>query len=241
MSERAGAPGRTGMFVALGAVALAVGLLVPVALADARAGASAPAAVEESIPPLPEPEKQWPDAVILGDSYTEGAGSSTTSRERRWSTLMSDAMEWDEVNLSVPGTGYAAGGAERRSFEFLIDEIVARSPDVVLVSGGRNDTWFAATDVGAAATRLFARLAEDVPDAEVIVISPWWDDDAAPTTFDEAVDAIRVAAQTAGVRYLDTGQPLSGRAELLSPDGVHPNDDGHAALADAVLTALRTP
>lgn len=228
------------MVVALVAVVAAVGLLVPIALGlvPGRSDAASDVSQPERIPVLPEPEQQWPDVVFLGDSYTEGAGSSTATRDRRWTTLLSQSREWDEQNLAVPGTGYAAGAEESRSFEFLVEEIAAASPQFVVLSGGRNDAWFEADVVGEAASRLFARLAVEVPEATVIVLSPWWDDDGPPESFTAAAQAIRDEAEAAGVRYVDTGQPLVGHPERVSRDGVHPNDEGHAVLADVVDAKL---
>jgi lysophospholipase L1-like esterase len=41
------------------------------------------------------------------------------------------------------------------------------------------------------------------------------------------------------VPLLDIGDPLLGRSEAVVKDGVHPNDTGHAAIAAAVIEALK--
>jgi len=44
--------------------------------------------------------------VFIGDSYTHGTGSS--SKALRWSSVVSSAEGWSEVNLGRGGTGYKA-------------------------------------------------------------------------------------------------------------------------------------
>ncbi|MCM4078567.1 SGNH/GDSL hydrolase family protein [Actinoplanes sp. TRM88002] len=48
-------------------------------------------------------------------------------------------------------------------------------------------------------------------------------------------------ASQLGLQYVDAiRRVIDGNDDLLCDDGIHPNDDGHRALADAILPACRT-
>lgn len=91
----------------------------------------------------------------------------------------------------------------------------------------------------AAADALFGDLRQRYPAAQIFVVNPWFDDDPPPTSPDAFVAALKKAAKSNGVAFLDTGQPLLGKPKLISSDGIHPNADGYHVLADAVDQALR--
>lgn len=201
-----------------------------------------PATADRTPRPIPtfsfdgEPERET--VAFIGDSFTEGAGSSTTTREYRWSTLVSDELGWVEKNFAVGGTGYVNGGPADAPFHTVVPEVVATEPDIVVVAGGGNDQWSEPAEVEDAAGDLFATLRSELPDAQIIVISPWWHTEP-PASMPDLIEAVRSAAEADGATFVDTGQPLQGHREWLSGDGIHPNDEGYAVLADAVLDALR--
>jgi lysophospholipase L1-like esterase len=188
-------------------------------------------------PTIPAP---MPLAVFIGDSYTQGAGGGGV----RWPTLVGDAHGWDVDNLGLGGTGYIKTSDENGcgrpycgTYGQTIDEIVG-SPRYIVVAGGRNDIGLPTADVAAAADGLFGELRERYPDAMIFVMAPWFDDDAPPPSAGEFAQAIQAAALENEVVYLDSGQPLLGRTDLISADGVHPNAAGYQALAAAVTAVL---
>lgn len=177
-----------------------------------------------------------PDVVFLGDSYTVGIGSEGPD----WPTTVSAALGWNAVNLAAGGTGYVteAGvegcGKEHCGAYLEQSTAIAGNPDIIIVSGGRNDSG---DGIEAAALKLFTTLHEENPNATVIALSPWMDDDPPGDALTAAATAIHAAADASDVAYIDTGQPFVGHPELISADGVHPNADGYAALS-ALLTPL---
>ncbi|MDD7930054.1 SGNH/GDSL hydrolase family protein [Microbacterium thalli] len=179
------------------------------------------------------PETTSPHVAFLGDSYTFGTGRSEGS-ENRWTTIVSNALAWDEERFAVGGTGYVQGD----SYTNRVGLVIAAAPDVVIVSGGRND-WRVADQVEAAATTVFSQLRDALPEATIIATNPWWDDDPAPAEMTFVSEAVRSAADATGIAFVDIGQPLEGHPEYLSEDGVHPNDDGYRVIADAVEPLLR--
>lgn len=177
-----------------------------------------------------------PDVVFLGDSYTVGIGSEGPD----WPTTVSGALGWNAVNLAAGGTGYlteagVAGCGKEHCGAYLEQSAsIEGEPDIIVVSGGRNDVG---DGLEAAATALFTSLQERYPESTVIALSPWTDDDPPAEALTAATTAIRSAAEAAEVAYIDTGQPFVGHADLISADGVHPNAAGYAALS-ALLTPM---
>jgi acyl-CoA thioesterase-1 len=110
---------------------------------------------------------------------------------------------------------------------------------VVVVSGGRNDLAVAGDQSCAQSVATFyADLRSAFPDAEILAVSTLWDDEPAPDDLAVIADAVRAGVERVGGAYLDVGQPLAGRPDLLGRDGVHPNDEGHRAIADAINSAI---
>lgn len=202
-----------------------------------EAGAATPGATRSPLPP------GAPRAVFLGDSGTAGVGADG---QPGWATHVATAQGWAEINRALPGTGYVTsvtGEAARAvcgqescpSYAELLAEVAAADPDVVIVSGGRED---AERSVTRPAGELFMALQQQVPDARIIVVSPLWDESPLSPDMAGTITGIRTAAQQTGVQYIDIRQPLNGRADLVAPDGNNPNPAGHRAVADAVLAGL---
>ncbi|OAZ44198.1 hypothetical protein A9Z40_12425 [Microbacterium arborescens] len=186
-----------------------------------------------------------PIVVFLGDSYTAGTGASDTSLG--WASLVGEAEGWRVRNLARGGTGYGArvtgegapaacGRDECPTFGEMAREGAALVPDIVVVSGGRNDVGGSPVDAEVAA--FFDTVAAVYPESRVYVTDVLWHDDA-PEGVQQLSELVHADAQRVGATWLDIGQPLAGGDGLLAPDGVHPSDAGHEAIARAVIAALR--
>lgn len=179
-----------------------------------------------------------PVVAFMGDSYTKGIGAS--SNGKRWTTLVSAAMGWSELNLAEGGSGYATTYlGQKTDYSIKLDVIAAAQPDIVVVSGGRND-YEAGTSpvVGVTAASLFESIKTLVPNAELIVTSPIWDSSMAPPDFATLVEAVKAAANSADARHIALDEPLAQHPWLLDLDGLHPNDAGYRVIAETVVTAM---
>lgn len=227
---------------------LAVLTVVMVVLAFSKqagppAGTTAVPQPAASTPAASGPSAGAPRAVFLGDSSTVGTGGDGTT----WTSIVAERKGWTEVNLGRGGTGYvtsrsgeaaqrACGLATCPSYQQMVNDVVAAKPDVIVVSGGRED---GASSVSTAAGTLFRDLRSKAPNARIVVVSPLWDESPVPADLAGTTTAVQTAARQAGLEYLDIGQPLSGRADLVSADGVNPNAAGYRAVADAVTAKLK--
>lgn len=203
-------------------------------------GTPAATAKTASAKPKPTPSKM-PTAAFIGDSYTTGAGGNGT----KWTTLLAQREGWREVNLGYRGTGY---GKEFHApdcppngcpdYLQVIDQVVAKKPDIVVVSGGRND----ATNIDAAVTnisQIFKQLRSRLPNARIIAISPFWGAGSYPSSLSTIGADVRTAVQSVRGQYVDIGSPLQNKPDTLGSDGVLPTASGYTALATAIETGLK--
>jgi lysophospholipase L1-like esterase len=186
-------------------------------------------------------------AVFLGDSYSAGTGAS--SSRTRWTSVVSTARGWLEANLARGGTGYVktsstsgCGLTYCPTFLEMAADAVAAAPDVVVVAGGRNDLLLASTNPAAvhqAVLDTFARLRQGLPTTTIYAVTPMWDSSTPPAVLQDLRTWVIEAAAAQGATLVDGADGwLLGHPEWISADGVHPNDAGHAQLAQHVLAAL---
>lgn len=189
-------------------------------------------------PPRPSVFDESPTAVFVGDSFTAGSGASRPSAG--FANRVAVAMEWRSTFLGEGGTGYAGSGSTGgHPYSARLDSVIGLDPDVVMFSGGLNDRGVPLDALAAAVHDELAEVVAALPDATVYVVSPI-SSPGAPDRFMRGVIATiqEEAAGVPGVTYLDIGQPLAGHPALIGPDGLHPNNDGHAAIAAAILAEL---
>lgn len=228
--------------MALGAI-LAVAFIMAAAAFTASTRAAAINGVS-STPAATVDRAEKPTALFIGDSYTAGVGA--TSFDNTFATLVSIDRGWIEVNAGYGGTGYLATAGESEcgqpscpDFEGALDSATETDPAIVVISGGRNDVTYGLGAVRVGVEKTFARAREIFPFAQIYVTTPLWDDRRTPTFITNAADVVCQSAQADRIACLRLGQPLRGDQDLISDDGIHPNDRGHAAIAQAVIDALK--
>ena len=160
------------------------GLVLVAAASVALLAACSPGAHDTG--PVP-PSDGAPIAAFYGDSYTRGTGAS--SPERRWSTTIAEDRGWYEFNPSVDGLGYV----NNRGFGAdLVDQIVEHDPppDLVIVTMGLNDNFSmpaGADDIEAAIDADLQRLSDELPDARLVVVEPFWYTDERPDSVERII------------------------------------------------------
>jgi len=179
--------------------------------------------------------------AFYGDSYTLGTGAADA--DNRWSTVVSEQRDWSEFNPSVNGLGFINN---RTAFGVgdLPSQIIADDPDIVFVTMGLNDNFSfgaRASDIQAQITDDFDRLTTALPDARFIVVEPFWYTDERPDSVETIISWVEAAAAASGADYVPGASHwIEGHPEWMASDGLHPNDDGYAAMATQMDQALRT-
>jgi len=180
--------------------------------------------------------------AFYGDSYTLGTGASDQSH--RWSTVISDERGWVEFNPSVNGLGFINN---RTAFgEGDLPSLVIESdPDIVFVTMGLNDNFsygFAADSIHQQISLDLNRIQNELPDARIIVVEPFWYTDVRPESLDVIIGWVEDAAAEIDADYIPGASHwIEGHPEWMASDGLHPNDDGYAEMTrrmDAELAKL---
>lgn len=206
---------------------------------------------------------------FLGDSITEGAG--TSSPDRMFTMLIEREYGAICQNYGIGGTRIAR---QKTPTEEKWDrDFISRVPemdndaDIVVVFGGTNDFGHGDAPLGTMSDRtpytfygalhcLYTALTEKYPDVPVVILTPLhrWNEDSpkgdnkpAPVgTLKEYVNIIREVAEYYSLPVLDLFKEsgLQPKIPVIQqkyvPDGLHPNDDGNAILAHKIARFLET-
>lgn len=195
---------------------------------------------------IPPSTPKGPRMVFLGDSYTEPTINSATvgTNSDGYATQAGRLLGYNDVWASgAGGTGYLnPGGSGRVKFrDRLSTDVLAYSPDVVVVAGGRNDTALnnatvypggagtALTAFATEAAALFSAIRTGLPSAKVFAIGPWASSTANNTATADGGNfvgigaAIETAVEAINGVYIDNlgGAWLtgSGRVGATAGDG----------------------
>jgi acyl-CoA thioesterase I len=175
-----------------------------------------------------------PVVAFLGDEWTAGKG--TSAKAHRFSTLLSTGLHVKQRNFGSDGSGYGTGSD---SYDSHVDEIVAAHPDLVVVSGGRNDLS-PSHDLAVTTDeieKLFADLRAGLPKATLVAVAPFWGDSDLPPELGQLGQEVKDAVTAVHGTYLDLEDPIHEHPEFMANDA-DPNDDGHAAIAAALRPKL---
>ncbi|MEU4833341.1 SGNH/GDSL hydrolase family protein [Streptosporangium sp. NPDC023615] len=221
----------------------AVSCLVPGCSAGGVAAVPAGRGTPHPSPAVTVPPPRAPLVMVIGDSFTVGSGPV-----RGWNgyaARVARQLGWQLVTAGAAGTGYVNPGRVGRTFQRSFDEELAwrPAPDLVIVSGGRNDRRIGAARIEEAVVRLVGSIRRRWPDAGVVVVGPIWMAKAPPWAY-RVRDAVEISAERMEAPFLDPLDVLDthgrgwGRGAVL-PDGVHPTLLGHLRLSRWVVAELR--
>lgn len=177
--------------------------------------------------------------AFIGDSFIKG----TRRGGLLWANctrLLNHQDGWRTSNHAVGGTGYVNPGTAAPFEQQQLASAVATRPDALVVVGSMNDSWFPPEQVHAAAANLYAAFRQQRPDARLVVVGPIWPDQNPPERVTTARDAIREAAEDAGADWVDPLKQawFTDAPRLISGDGIHPNNAGHAMMAARLADTL---
>lgn len=205
--------------------------------------------------------------AFLGDSITEGCGCSAV--EKTYWSLIGQRTGAKVYGYGISGTRLAIQAVPddfNRYFATRVDSMIPDA-DAVVVFGGTNDFGHGDAPMGTMADRtpetfygachdLIIKLINRYPAAQLLFATPLhrlsedecvfneWGIRRVGRLFDY-VQAIKEVAQYYGVPVVDLYSTclIQPKVEILRqmymPDGLHPNDAGHARIAQRVLSALQ--
>lgn len=197
-----------------------------------------------SVPATTEPSegRSQPEPIaVIGDSFTTGSPEDS-GPPALWPALLT-GDDFTVTAYAWSGTGYAStletlGGPS--NYVTRVEEMPGGGIENVVFFGSINDGFFGYDPTRAGAEEAFANARAKWPDATILVIgpaSPIW---PVPESYVAARDATRDAAKAAGLTFIDPIDAgwFDGMPDLIGADGIHPNDQGHAYLADEMQRVL---
>jgi GDSL-like Lipase/Acylhydrolase family len=206
------------------AIQAVVGLLLAGELALASAIAGSPAAMPQG--PL--------TIAVVGDQNTAGIKNRVV-----WPTLMAARTGWSVSNFALPEAGFAADGMGGQAFTYQVDRAQADRPQLILLVTGTADASvpeMEAVTVGAVdAINKIIRGGE-----QVAVVGPIWYETPVPDSVWRVNEAVRGAANQAGVPFFDALDPPLLTKRLMHSDLSGPSDQGQLVIADKIAAWLRT-
>lgn len=195
---------------------------------------------------------------FLGDSITEGCGASRP--ELGYVEVMKEKYALAAArNYGIGGTRIARQHVPSENAAFdrdFVSRVAEMDPDadIVVVFGGTNDHGHGDAPFGrdgdqtpdtfcGACRCLYTALLEKFPQAKIVVLTPLHraeETRADGITLEDYVNQIRKTAKEFDLRVLDLYETSAIKANIpenaarLAPDGLHPNDAGHAILAEEI-------
>lgn len=183
--------------------------------------------------------------AVIGDSYTtgtaEGGQGQNAWTNRTWLTLARQGVQISPDVASEGRAGYVVRGDHGSVFEDLTGRAVAPDDALVVFFGSRNDEAVDPAQMAGMAHDTFDLARRIAPSSKLLVIGPPWPTADPPFDVLYVRDILSGQAHDAGATFID---PIGegwfvGRPDLIGPDGVHPNDGGHAYMAEKIAPLIR--
>lgn len=171
--------------------------------------------------------------LFYGDSITHGSGSNNTYSS--YACRLSMLFNADWYNQAIGGTFFAP-----KSYQDDLDF----DPDFIVIAYGTNDWgFFSGPDRMELRSREFMdKVRAKFPDKKIFGLTPLWRSNHQEIrtvgTFDTARNIARQAHLNHGVTVIEGYDILPHQGEFFT-DGLHPNNMGHACMADALYRKIR--
>ncbi len=202
----------------------------------------------DSQPPI----KKLPKVVFFGSSTTVGFG--TTRGDRRWTTLLSRYLSWEEINEGLSGSTVSTAlrntpelATVPSAIERWRKNVLSRKPDRVVLLYGVNDAFRRIT-LGTAEqrgtysgdlTKMLTDMAKEFKPQQLIISTS----QPNQATLDRRQDYDRVLIETTnqiGGYLVNAGTEAFPSSDLpdYSADGLHMNNLGHAIFASYMANKM---
>ncbi len=183
--------------------------------------------------------------AVVGDSYTNGTDEGGQGQNgwtnRAWLTLARQGVQISPDVASEGRAGYVVRGDHGSVFEDLTGRAVHPDDALVVFFGSRNDEGVDPMQMAGMAHDTFDLARRIALSAKVLVIGPPWPTADPPFDVLYVRDTLNSQADWAGATFIDPIREgwFVGRPDLIGPDGVHPNDAGHAYMAEKIAPLIR--
>lgn len=200
-------------------------------------------------------------AVFFGASTVEGVGAS--SPDKRFTTVVSRTLGWEEINLGIGGTTIAGRDdkgmiVDEESGIGRVPDILHAAPNIVVILYGAND-FAQGRSLGEAQKfhqgtflwdydTVVRGLIENLSDTQIVLSTLAYRADAetpneAGLVLEDYNGVVRQIAERYGLKLADAYANADidrSNFASLSADDAHLNDDGHQRLAAFFIECLQT-
>lgn len=185
--------------------------------------------------------------ACLGDSITAGMG---VRKEDCWVSRIARALDKKaEVgNFGVSARCLLFKGDRPITREKAYRDALAFKPDVLLIGMGTNDSkkqnWIHKDDFAGNYKEIIAEFRKQNPKLKVYCLLPIPSQEAREGGISreciagEVIPFIRQVAKSTKSKVIDLNKVMKDKDNLLV-DGVHPNAEGHALMAEHILLVLK--
>lgn len=177
--------------------------------------------------------------TYLGNSFT-GGSLMDSGPNSRWPAIVSKQLDLSDVVITSDGSGYVTRGVGFATYGDLADDVPEDSAAVVVL-GSDDDANKPYAKIKAAVLATFGVIRARAPHARILAIATFWISKHPPQGIITSRDAVRDAAEQAGVTFAD---PIAGRwmvddpSKTIGADGLHPTDAGQKELAEHIEPLL---
>lgn len=185
--------------------------------------------------------------ACLGDSITAGV---LVGKEEGWVARVAKALDKKaEVrNFGVSARCLLFKGNRPITREKAYRNALAFKPDILLIGLGTNDSkkvnWNHKEDFAGNYKEIIAEFRKQNPKLKVYCLLPIPSQEAKEGGISreciekEIIPLIRQVAKSTRSKVIDLNRIMKGKGNLLV-DGVHPNAEGHALMAEHILLVLK--
>jgi lysophospholipase L1-like esterase len=173
--------------------------------------------------------------TYLGNSFT-GGSLMDSGPNSRWPAIVSKKLDLSDVVITSDASGYVTRGVGFANYGDLADDVPEDSAAVVIL-GSDDDANKPYAKIKAAALAAFATVRDRAPHARILAIATFWISKNPPKGIITSRDAVRDAAEQAGVTFADPiagGWMVADPSKTIGADGLHPTDIGQTELAERI-------
>ncbi|MGB0970697.1 MAG: Rv0518 family GDSL lipase [Mycobacterium sp.] len=182
--------------------------------------------------------------AVIGDSYTSGSdegGAGTKGWPTRvWRSLAHQGIAVTPTVAAEPGAGYGTRGDRGSLFEDLTVRAVKPNDVLVVFFGSHNDLHVDLTRLSVVMYGTLRLARQIARSAKFLVIGPAWPTADPPLAIRRIRDVLSYQAKLAKANFVDplAARWFGGTSDLISEDGIHPTDAGHAYMAQKLAPLI---
>lgn len=188
--------------------------------------------------PTVKPKDPWERMAVVGDSY------SMSDYDQWWHNRTAACIHHDLTLSGVGGSGFYARGDDDANSPYSDPErikvVADADPHLVIIEVAYNDSWQAENDpeqIRTLATDTLTQYQKAAPDAQIVVMGPFWAEKDLPTRITTYRDILASVTDELGVAFIDASNWLKD-PDQIGDDGKHPSIAGHKHIMTNLVTEL---